>query len=156
MHRCWCRHCHRGDNNCHHQYCDHRWITVFTIFTAIHAFNLATVEAFIAFSQCAGVRVVALLLRWILRVDVASVALTILNERKTFNFLNSLLLRVLPWYWFALTILNERKKLFKFITLVCIYYLGTSNRRTDQCQGEDEQHHCRERLSVTWISEIKM
>ena len=97
MHRCWCRHCHRGDN-CHHQYCDHQWITVFTIFTAILAFNLATVEAFAAFCQCAGVRVVAALLRWILRVDVASVALTILNERKTFNFLNSLLLRVLPWY----------------------------------------------------------
>ena len=40
---------------------------------------------------------------------------------------------------------NKRKNVSELVnTLVCIYYyLGTSNRRTDQCQSENEQHHCR-------------
>ena len=52
-------------------------------FTSLHTiifwFNLATRKAFIALNQGAGVCVVATLLFRILRVDVASVALTILS-----------------------------------------------------------------------------
>ena len=58
-------------------------ITFAILFTSLHTiifrFNLATRKAFIALNQGAGVCVVATLLFRILRVDVASVALTILS-----------------------------------------------------------------------------
>ena len=50
-----------------------------SLHTIIFRFNLATRKAFIALNQGAGVCVVATLLFRILRVDVASVALTILS-----------------------------------------------------------------------------